>query len=247
MVADIFVGETSSHAGGFTPMNDLFYFSAQDGSAKRRDAFSYMLEPGQLWVSDGTAAGTRRVNHVESSLSTYNVLSGLGSFTPAETVLFFRANGGLMQTDGTAEGTVVLKSGYPGQIVLWQGNPLFTFSLYQSPQNNELWLYDVSRRENFHLHTFPHLMREAWATHLLPFAGQVFFIAGDETGNQEWWSTSGTAESTDLFYDINPHPMSPLIVGDTLFFVADDGVHGRELWKTNGTPESTRLVKDIAR
>jgi len=40
-----------------------------------------------------------------------------------------------------------------------------------------------------------------------------------------------------------PRQFTP--AGDRLFFTADDGVHGEELWATDGTLEGTYLVKDI--
>ena len=101
---DIFPGSRSSEITGLTAAGDRLYFVADDGVHGR-----------ELWVSDGTDAGTHLVA---------DLLPGPGSSLPQDLHavgqrLVFSAYDGvhgreLWKTNGTAAGTVLLKDINPG-------------------------------------------------------------------------------------------------------------------------------------
>src|SRR5438477_486087 len=95
LVKDIVSGSGTSNPTNLTAVGDMGYFVATD------------TEHGtELWKSDGTAAGTVRVNGVSAA--------NLRELTGSGTNLFFVATDGyggnrqLWKSDGTAAGTVAL-------------------------------------------------------------------------------------------------------------------------------------------
>ncbi len=203
LVKDIFPGRdpnAKSHPGGFVVLGDVVLFSADDG------------EHGyELWRTDGSAEGTVLVKDIAPGPT--SGLSVGASIIPISTdvAVFaaFDADHGLelWRSDGTADGTMLIKDINPGS----------ASSVYYS------WLF-------------------FWND-------TVYFSATDEATGAELWRTDGTPSGTIQVADINPGPASSTpggftASGDTLFFVADDGVHGCELWGTDGTTAGTRLVKD---
>ena len=77
-----------------------------------------------------------------------------------------------------------------------------------------------------------------------PFNGALYFKATDATNGQELWKTSGTFIDTSLVRDINPagdafaSSLSATIFNNELFFSASDGGNS-DMWKTDGTTVGT--------
>jgi len=179
--------------------------------------------------------------------------------------IYFAANDGqvgreLWRSDGTAEGTVLVKdidvgdsSSYPvSHTVL---GSTFYFYAQDHVHGIELWRSDgstfgttlVKDINPYSSGCSPHLSSVA-------INSVLYFPADDDTHGLELWRTDGSEMSTVMVKDINPGTASSLYrystnileaVGTTLYFRADDGTHGLELWRTDGTEEGTVLVKDI--
>ncbi|QSQ24018.1 hypothetical protein JY651_03295 [Pyxidicoccus parkwayensis] len=176
--------------------------------------------------------------------------------------LYFAAEDGvygreLWKTDGTAEGTVLVKDIRPGP----EGSELRQFmavgrTLYfvadDGEHGFELWKSDGTRSgtrlvEDINSGTgssFPFFQATLDSRTLL-------FTAEDGTHGRELWRSDGTRAGTRLIEDIQPGPggfdvtvLNRLADGRFLF-AADEGTHGSELWTTDGTPAGTHLVKDI--
>ena len=211
-----------SNPSNLAQFSDRLYFAANDGETGR-----------ELWVSDGTAAGTQLVADINQSTNDYGdypVGSNPDNFVEFKERLYFTADDGVTGvepwvTDGTAEGTQQLKDISPND-----GNYVFEIS--------------------------------SFANDFTVLGDRLYFTADDGSTGSELWITDGTSKGTQLLKDINPgitdgyfYPYAPspdrsnpdelIAVGDRLFFVADDGETGRELWTTDGTSEGTQLVKDI--
>src|SRR5262249_28653286 len=162
----------------------------------------------------------------------------------------------LWKTDGTPEGTVLVKDiepgpsdGFPDRLTN-VGGTLF-FAAFDSIHGTELWKSDGTEEGTVLVKDINLGRPGSSPGNLTDVGGTLFFTAvTPETGN-ELWKSDGTAEGTVLVKDINPGTGFGLdvranltVVGGTLFFAATDPATGRELWKSDGTAAGTVLVKD---
>jgi ELWxxDGT repeat protein len=244
LVKDINPGSGHSYPDYLTNVNGTLFFVANDGTSG-----------GELWKSNGTAAGTVLVKDINP---------GSGDSQPrwltnVNGTLFFVANDGtngreLWKSNGTAAGTVLVKdinlgSGHSSPTSLTNVNGTLFFVANNGTTGVELWksdgtaagtvlVKDINPGSDF---------QPGWLTNV---NGTLFFTASDGVRGIELWKSNGTAAGTVLVKDINPgsghsSPTSLTNVNGTLFFSANDGVHGIELWKSDGTAAGTVLVKDI--
>ena len=159
-------------------------------------------------------------------------------------IVFFRAyfesvrGSRLGKSDGTAQGTVMLKNitspmrfAKFGNLVVFDGG---------GP-----WRSDGTEAGTFRISNAvggPYSYTEV--------AGILFFGGTGGLSGYELWRSDGTPANTYMVRDINPgtadsYPGSLTNVNGVLFFSANDGVHGMELWKSDGTEAGTVLVRDI--
>ena len=210
----------------------------------------------ELWVSDGTDAGTlflKDINPGEAS-------SFPAQFQEMNGTVYFQADDGLhgkelWRTDGTGAGTWLVADINPGPASsapyqLWSIGDLLLFAATTEAEGTELWRSDgTGDGTSLVLDIYPgsessNLYAPAVLEHMLLFA------AHHPQSGEELWRSDGTAEGTFLVRDIAPGPdisepfnLTPF--GDAVYFSADDGDHGTELWRTDGTAAGTRLLADI--
>jgi ELWxxDGT repeat protein len=261
----------SSSASNFTEVEGKLFFTANDG-----------VTGTELWVSDGTAEGTQLLKDINPGSSPYGspYSSSASNFTEVDGKLFFTANDGVTGTelwvsDGTAEGTQLLKDINPGSSPY--GSPYsssasnFTevegklfFTANDGVTGTELWVSDGTAegtqllkdiRPGNDTDGYP---ASSFPFNFIEFDGKLFFTAFDSATGTELWVSDGTAEGTQLLKDINPgidpyydgypassSPSNLTVAGDLLFFTADDGTTGRELWISDGTAEGTQFFQNI--
>ena len=148
-----------SFAYGFTEFNGQLFFTADDGE-----------NGNELWVSDGTAAGTQLLVDINPGGSSYYSSSSFAyGFTEFNGQLFFTANDGetgneLWVSDGTAAGTQLLVDINPGSSSGYYGE------------------YPAG----------------SFAYGFTEFNSQLFFTANDGENGNELWVTDGTAVGTQL-------------------------------------------------
>jgi ELWxxDGT repeat protein len=211
MVKDIAEGSRSSLPGGFASADGLAYFTAAGG----------------LWTSDGTETGTREVRPD---------LDGLGPTAAVGRTLYFAAGDPvhgveLWKSDGTADGTALVKDvnpgpgsqstgaargdSYPREITAVAGTVFF--AACDGTTGWGLWRSDGT---------------EAGTTHLdgidprpLPAPGRG--ADGCLVPNRE------IRDLTDF--------------GGLLYFLADDGGERLGLWRSDGTSPGTFLVRAVPR
>src|ERR1051326_3691821 len=225
----------------------------------------------ELWVTDGTTAGTSLVADIYSgppSGGSYPLyLTPLGN---GETV--FAANDGstgkeLWITDGTTAGTKLLMDinsttgSYPGGSGHWGIVPFGTGKALFSADDGTtigtgLWVTNGTAGGTYRLIDTTNNVTEYNPSNITMLGGEALFSATDSTYGNELWVTDGTSGGTHRIADIYtgfPNSYSshitPLGNGKAVF-QASDGTngatpHGNELWVTDGTSAGTTMVKDI--
>ena len=254
LVRDIYVGTNSSAPTEITAFGNQVYFAATNNTPGQQTG-------RELWMSDGTAAGTSLVKDIYFVPGSPTLSSDPYVFFRSGNYVFFTvytgpANpdlNGLYRSDGTAAGTVKVSSAanlnqapVPYRGKFYDGPPNYlsamdgTTGAYSTVQviNSS---YDSSQR---------------WlgvANDELWFAGGSGYGAG--TYGLELWKSDGTTSGTVLVKDIAPTngfdrpnsstPREFVGVGGLTLFTADDSIHGRELWRTDGTATGTMMVRDL--
>jgi uncharacterized repeat protein (TIGR01451 family) len=247
LVKDINEGPDGSSPYG-AAFNGIYIFSADDG-----------VHGSELWMSDGTSAGTVLLKDINSGSGD----SGPGTYGGAviSDTLYFSADDGihgreLWRTDGTEQGTVMVKDinpggndSYPARLVALNG--VLVFAAEEVTHGRELWVSDGTEIGTMLLQD----IRDGsdgsrpmdWSS--AEVSDTLFFDAQEDVHGRELWRTDGTPDGTVMVADIripgDSEPKSMYDHNGMLFFAADDGVHGEELWNSDGTEPGTVRVKDI--
>ncbi|HTW18401.1 MAG TPA: ELWxxDGT repeat protein [Nocardioides sp.] len=251
MVADIRPDSMHRHYPDAVPLTaagDVLYFRDDDG-----------LHGDELWVSDGTAAGTRMVADIRPGIEP-SILNG-AELTTVEDTLYFSAHDGahgveLWRSDGTAAGTTMVTdihhdSGSHPKELTAIGDRLY-FTADDGVHGYELWKSDGTAASTtmvadidpgaFYYEGEPLFPDSSDPDHLAAIGETVYFAASDGTHGPELWRSDGTAAGTVLVADINSSssgdyglyggsdPRGLTALSDTLYFSANDGIHGSELW-----------------
>ena len=161
----------------------------------------------------------------------------------------------LWRTDGTPEGTQLVKDIWPGShggvpsagVVF--NNELF-FRAHTAENGRELWKTDGTEAGTQLVKDIYDGSGSSWVSDLQVLAGQLIFRADDDVHGYELWTSDGTTLGTQLLVDIQPgeigsYPNQLVEMGGELFFEAAGTPADYELWKTDGTAVGTVLVKDI--
>ncbi|MBX3414754.1 MAG: hypothetical protein KF708_18850 [Pirellulales bacterium] len=162
----------------------------------------------------------------------------------------------LWKTDGTAEGTVIVKDLTPtvtnAEISeLTNVNGVLFFRAKVGATGSELWKTDGTATGTVmvkNIQADNGIYPGSEPSQLTNVNGMLYFKAFDEVHGTELWKSDGTVAGTVRVKDIRPGTDSSSIddmtnVGGTLFFSANSGVPGHELWKSDGTETGTVLVQ----
>lgn len=231
LLKDLSPGSSSSYLPGLyaRPNNDILFAVGNN-----------TLGSGGLWVSDGSTAGTIRLNRVIPTVSTFFEHNNKTYFTTST------GNYQLWSTNGTVAGTDSIAS--PPGLTGW-GTPMaigsnsFVFTVAA----NKLWTSDLTTAGTFSI------AGGATGMTILKVVNNIaYFRATTATEGTELWRTDGTAAGTYILKDIwagagSSFTNNPIVgvSGNNVYFIANNGSSGAELWRTDGTTSGTILLGDI--
>jgi ELWxxDGT repeat protein len=190
-----------------------------------------------IWTTDGTPDGTYAIvpdlgEYIESGRA---VMGGHVFFTTRT----FTATAKLWKTDGTFEGSLLVKT-VPALIdrLSAAGRNLFFTAAGQ------LWVSDGTEAGT---HSLPATPAQG---PLAAIGDSVVFAAGDATTGTELWVSDGTPAGTHLVSDLYPgtpgsSPVELTSAAGVVYFSAIHDLFGAEPWATDGTAAGTKLVADI--
>ena len=231
-----------------TSFNGSLYFSAFDGTGFH------------LWTSDGTTAGTHRINNPNSiyldanNTMRFKIINSSLYFTgypidqPAALCKFDASN--------AANNVEVVKTITPGPGVnnmynLSKVNNTIYFSVYNG-KDQTLWKSDgTTNGTNEVIDINPGGHNIYLYKHFIDANGTLLFSFYDDQHGYELWKSDGSTKGTTMVKEINPGAYSSWVFNITYLgknislFEAYDSKSGFELWRTDGTEHGTWMVKDI--
>ena len=257
-------------AAGSFPLSNTLRFEQAGGLLNGKYIFAAnSANRGiELWVTDGTVAGTQLVKDIfpgpvgSEPEDDFALLNGYLYFS-ASTPEYGRE---LWRTDGTEAGTTLVKdiiagpagSALKGRYDIGSTGTYLLFNAVTATEGYELWRSDGTEAGTFLLKDINPGVASSDPTAYHVYNGTVLFWATRAAEGRELWRTNGTAAGTSLVKDIRPGVGSSINTGfpmlnstillpfnNRLLFIADDGTSGNEIWSTDGTEAGTYLLKDI--
>lgn len=232
----------SGGAWNLTAAADRVFFSAE----------------GELWVSDGTPAGTRMVTDLHpGSGSTFadgadGAYDGDAIITLGDRVVFIGAHGDLGWSDGTAAGTRLFRTGrsrFPPTFTVLNGVAYFGYD--DGVHGYALWRSNGTEGGTWILREEIAENAGVWA--IVAGASRIYYYhyGGNATGRFQLFESDGTPAGTRAM-EAPPRNFfsggvveSLVTVGDTVYFSADHPTFGNEPWV--GEPGgSARMIANVA-
>ena len=244
-----------------TSVGDKLFFKADDG-----------ITGDELWVSDGTAAGTNLVKDINPG-SNDGLITVYTSIVPFGSGVMFLAKGSdgseeIWISDGTAAGTTEVSTLNPANsdMRISSLTPVGSYVLFFYDDLNtgwELWRTDgttagtqIVKDINSGSASAIVINSEGLKTYV--FNNEMYFVATDGLNGYEFWKSDGTTAGTTMLKDIKVGSDSPFpdpqywklafaTVGNTLYFAVNYNNNtfssfGWELWKTDGTTAGTSRI-----
>lgn len=219
----------------------------------------------ELWITDGTGAGTHMVREIYRSTRESNVINAQPrEMTVLDRQAFFTASDGehgfeLWVSDGTEEGTRMVADiderssrgrNRAGPTSLTAAGDRVFFVADDGIHGRELWVSDGTADGTTIVREIAPGRRSARVEQLAAFGERVVFSATDGTHGKEPWTSDGTGDGTVMLADIadgdrNSLPYQPVVIGDRMVFTAHDVAKQAELWVTDGSARGTMLVKEF--
>ncbi|HEV2854131.1 MAG TPA: ELWxxDGT repeat protein [Thermoanaerobaculia bacterium] len=247
LLADVCPGPCDGYRGRYSSSTVLG--SAVFGSAAGKTYFAAFSNPGtdssvvdELWVTDGTPAGTHRVTGHVSDLGLLGDLAvfGTGGHEHLRSTIW--------STDGTAAGTrrvTDLRMLAPGSDPSF--HPLRNGVVFLAGEGDRqaLWTSDGRPEGTFRFFEFPR-NRNVYDDPWIRVGGLYFFQAestDEDPRRVELWRTDGTAQGTGRVA-IFPRQTSidlPVAWNGKLLFETE-GTTGCSFWSSDGTAAGTREI-----
>lgn len=180
----------------------------------------YLIAQGvndtQLWVTDGTEAGTRLLN---TAVGGYEITS----LTPGPNgVLLFSSSSSLWRTDGTEAGTYNLGAAQPESLTLMPDG-IVLFNAVTTEHGRELWRTDGTQAGTSMVHDFYTGAASGFGLGMTSFQGKLLLFAQTARG-VGLWSANDNLASPDFvshpYYIYESKEAAFVPFGDSLYFLA---------------------------
>lgn len=240
--------------------DSIMIFAMDDGS--------HGIYGNELWRTNGTPNGTFMLKDIFPGMydeTTPNESFPMSFYEFNSEVYFsaFAEGKGFEfhKTDGTENGTVLIKDIYPdgiggtntsGEFISFKEKLYFSAYSDKSPKNNynkELWVSDGTEAGTIKLKD---INAQSYSSpHDFTVMGDsLYFIARDSSNTDHLWLSNGTEMGTqhvgDTLADESVRVLKILgVCNKHLLFAGTENIHGAELWASDGTKEGTRLLKDV--
>ncbi len=222
----------------------VVFFTANDGA-----------HGNELWLTDGSALGTRMVRDIHPGPSS----SSPTMFTASNGQMFFLADDGqhgreLWRSDGTAKGTALVDDMSPGltqggiSVMAASQDRLFLSVSEPNPLPG-LWVSDGSASGTdriSEISPWSNAYYKGKPFVVLPNGKLVFWGTPAGIWAPEPWASDGTAAGTGQLADLRPgpggsEPWNFVVRGSEVLFSAwvDESSSSPELWRTDGSSSGT--------
>ena len=230
---------------GLTVSGDKLFFNGYDNE-----------HGNELWVTDGTEAGT----HMVIDLVTGNNGSYPYSLVDANGTLFFLDSdfGYLWKTDGTLEGTLPVSIIQPDSYLVAAGDKVYFtyYDNYDENYGNELWVsngsYAGTKRVKDIWPGYDSGLNYIDKSNTAAIGDIFYFIANDGSNGRELWRTDGSETGTRMVINLQgtSNGLSSgnqfYTANNLLYFMARNANGEDELWKTDGTAEGTLTLTSFS-
>jgi ELWxxDGT repeat protein len=240
----------------FTVVGNQLYFAASGSNGV------------QIYRTDGTATGTKRVSNVAFSTPDHRFpITGLATINGK---LIFAANDGvngdeLWISNGTTSGTKLLKDINPGSTLIVNdiipdssfasdftvvGRNLY-FTADDGEHGRELWVTDGTGAGTKLVKDIALGPASAKIEDVRNVQGVLFFQADDGV-HKELWRSNASNSKVVRVSDFKGRSLTPVgglslsPIAESSFVYAGYGPAGdQEIWKSNGTASGTKLLKNV--
>jgi ELWxxDGT repeat protein len=252
LVKDINPGSAGSTPTGLTVFKDKLYFQAWDGSVPSEDDDS--KAGNELWVSDGTEAGTSMVTNI---LDGHSYPQNLTVFNDS---LYFTVSsngleeGTLYKTQGSTDSTKFVKSGVT-LLTSFNDRLIYKAGTVGTPSLKVIWGFKPSTSGGYGVHNNLSAARNPGVPAVL--SDRIMFSsngleAQSSSGDYELYYAEnndflgGRVNKVDVNSTESSSPSGLTSLNGRVLFSAKTSDYGRELWSTDGTEAGTLLLKDLA-
>jgi ELWxxDGT repeat protein len=247
LVRDIYSGSRGSFPENLTFFNGRLLFRATTKSAG-----------SELWSASGSGASLLKDINTTTTNSSFAgsnfFFKGIGRTKDG---IVFNAltpdlGAELYGSDGTRDGTGLLKDLWPGEDWSYPNNFLYKNGVTYFINDNSTGtaILSTNGSSSSIKRVIPYINRDIYfvINYNVTDKGLVLYTLGNrQTGVQELWRSDGTDAGTfmltnSLSYYFNNYLA---VTGKLVFFIGGDFTNGYELWKSDGTVAGTKMVKDI--
>lgn len=222
------------------------------------------LNQRELWISDGTTQGTQLLKDIapgpgSSMISMAKWIQGFGYVFVDEISSMSRYNN-LWKSDGTPEGTVLLKDSLLDFFDLRSNLIYFKDRLYfyasDETYGSELWVSEGNENSTQLFKDIKPGKTGSGANWLTIHSDSLFyFVADDSTFGNEIWVSDGTEQGTHLAFDLNPGIQDGILpnnintlvsAGGKIYLIGSVGDSiGTELYVYDEKSKDIHLVHDF--